>query len=69
LAIGGAVGHRGRVDRSTSLSRPGNIQVEVEGQTMILKGKVRSNDERRLAEGLIRLTPGMRAVRNELIVE
>jgi osmotically-inducible protein OsmY len=43
--------------------------VEVDGQTVILKGKVPSEDERRLAEGLIRLTPGVRAVRNELIVE
>jgi hypothetical protein len=60
---------RAVIARSTSLSRPGNIQVEMEGQTVILKGKVPSEDERRLAEGLIRLTPGVRAVRNELIVE
>jgi hypothetical protein len=60
---------RAVIARSTSLSRPGNIQVDVEGQTVILKGKVPTEDERRLAEGLIRLTPGVRAVRNELIVE
>jgi hypothetical protein len=60
---------RAVIARSTALSRPGNIQVDVEGQTVILKGKVPSDEERRLAEGLIRLTPGVRTVRNELIVE
>jgi osmotically-inducible protein OsmY len=57
------------IARSTSLSTAGNIQVEVEGQTVFLKGKVPSDDEPRVAEGLIRFTPGVRAVRNELILE
>ena len=60
---------RAVIARSTALSTPGNIQVEVEGQTVILKGKVPNDEERRLAEGLIRLTPGVRMVRNELVVE
>jgi hypothetical protein len=60
---------RAVIDHSTVLSRPGKNQVEVEGQTVILRGKVPTKEERRLAEGLIRLTPEARAMRNELIVE
>jgi osmotically-inducible protein OsmY len=60
---------RAVIARSTALSRPGNTQVEVVAQTVILKGKVANKEEPRLAEALIRLTLGVRAVRNELIVE
>ena len=35
---------------------------------MVLQGVVASDKERRLAEGLVRVTPGVRDVRNELVV-
>jgi hypothetical protein len=44
-----------------------NIEVTVEGGLVILKGQVASERERRLAEGVVRLTPGVREVRNELV--
>jgi osmotically-inducible protein OsmY len=38
----------------------------VEDKVVTIRGKVASDDERRLAEGLLRLAPGVRAVKNEL---
>jgi osmotically-inducible protein OsmY len=38
----------------------------MDGSTVVLRGSVRDDHERRLAEALVRLTPGVRAVRNEL---
>jgi hypothetical protein len=56
------------VNRSSALSRPGNIQVEAAGDVIVLRGKVANDDERRLIEGLVRLEPGVHEVRNELEV-
>jgi osmotically-inducible protein OsmY len=33
---------------------------------VVLRGTVTSDDDRRLAEGIVRLEPGVRVVRNEL---
>jgi osmotically-inducible protein OsmY len=54
------------IDRSSRLPSRGNIQVLSEGDTIVLRGQVGSERERRLAEGLLRLSPGVRQIRNEL---
>jgi osmotically-inducible protein OsmY len=54
------------IDRSSRLPSRGNIQVLSEGDTIVLRGQVASERERRLAEGLLRLSPGVRQIRNEL---
>jgi hypothetical protein len=52
--------------RSTSLNANRAIRVDVVGDTVVLRGMVADDHDRRMAEGLIRLTPGVRDVRNEL---
>jgi hypothetical protein len=53
---------------SERLPSRGNIRVEVDGPTIVLRGTVADDHERRLAEALARLTPGVRDLRNELSV-
>jgi len=57
---------QGMVNRSSALSRPGNVQVQAVGDVIVLRGKVADEDERRLVEGMVRLEPGVHEVRNEL---
>lgn len=57
---------RGVIARSTSLPSRGDWQVHMEGGTVVLRGNVADERERRLAERLVRLSPGVRDVRNEL---
>jgi len=57
---------QGIIDQSSALRNPRMIQIAMDGRTVILRGKVADEDERRLAENLIRLTPGVRQVQNEL---
>lgn len=45
-----------------------NIQVIADGGALVMRGEVRDDRERRFAEGLLRLTPGVRDLRNELVV-
>ena len=59
---------QGMVSRSSSLKNPSGVTVVVEGPIAILRGKVADDDEKRLVEGMLRLTPGVRGVRNELQV-
>jgi hypothetical protein len=55
------------IDRSSLLSNPRGINVGVEGNgVVVLRGNVRDEEEAKTAEGMIRLTPGVRQVRNEL---
>jgi hypothetical protein len=54
--------------RSERLPSRGDIRVEVDGPTVVLRGAVADEHERRLAEALARLTPGVRDLRNELNV-
>jgi hypothetical protein len=54
--------------QSNALPSSSNIQVAVDGGTVILRGLVADDHGRRLAEGMVRLTPGVRDVRNELVV-
>jgi hypothetical protein len=52
--------------RSTRLTTPAGISVTMDGNTVVLSGTVASEDERRLAENMLRLAPGVRDLRNEL---
>jgi hypothetical protein len=47
-------------------SRAG-ITVQVDGDAVVLQGRVATNEERRVVESLVRLTPGVNVVRNELV--
>ncbi|MBA4064948.1 MAG: hypothetical protein C0501_14790 [Isosphaera sp.] len=49
-----------------AISNPAGVQVLTEAGAVVLRGAVASPDEARLVEGMVRLTPGVRAVRNEL---
>lgn len=57
---------RAVLDRSISLSNPRAVEVATDGAVVVLRGTVKDEDEARLAENMIRLTPGVREVRNEL---
>jgi hypothetical protein len=57
---------RGAIDRSNRLTNPQNIQVSISGGVVMLTGQVDSDRDRRVAEGLVRLTPGVRDVDNQL---
>lgn len=59
---------RAILDRSTMIQNPTEIKVFVNGNTVTLRGTAINDDERRLVEGIVRLTPGVREVRNELAV-
>jgi hypothetical protein len=59
----------GTVFQGTSQLTPNsNIQVVVNGGTVVLRGQVANENERRVAEGMVRLEPGVREVRNEIRV-
>jgi hypothetical protein len=53
---------------SERLPSRGNIRVDVEGPVVVLRGTVADDHERRLAEAVARLTPGVHDLRNELTV-
>ena len=58
---------RGMLNRSTMISNPAGVQLAMaDGGTVVLRGAVRNQDEARTVEGMIRLTPGVRAIKNEL---
>jgi hypothetical protein len=54
------------IQQSSSLPSKANITVQVVGSTVILSGTVADDHERRLAANLLRLTPGVGQVRNDL---
>jgi len=54
------------ISQSTSLQASRNIQVSMDGPTIVLQGWAADEHDRRLAEGMVRLTPGVHDVRNEL---
>ena len=54
------------LSRATRLPSRDSIRVTTDGDTVVLRGQVRDERERRLAEAMIRLSPGVRLVRNEL---
>ena len=57
---------RGLLDRAPSLANPAGVQVQVDGNMVVLRGAVKDGDEARLVEGLVRLTPGVGRIANEL---
>ena len=54
--------------RSTSLSPNRDIRVVMDGPVVVLRGAVANDHDRSLAEALLRLSPGVHEVRNELEV-
>jgi hypothetical protein len=57
------------LERSTRLTPTRDIKVVAEGQIIVLQGWVADDHDRRLAEALVRLTPGVHEVRNELKIQ
>jgi hypothetical protein len=57
---------RGLIDRAGLTVPVGSVQVQVDGNAVLLRGAVRDSDEARLVEGLVRLTPGVSRITNEL---
>src|SRR5262249_15939060 len=55
------------IDQSAQLKSKG-LTVDVEGRVVVLRGDVATTRERRVAENIVRLTPGVREVQNELRV-
>ena len=61
---------RGMIARSSSLTNPSAIQVSYDEakNAIVLSGQAVDEDQARLVENMIRLTPGVRAVENQLTV-
>jgi hypothetical protein len=59
---------QGLIVRTPFLKQPNGVRIEVSGSTVILRGRVADDDERRLIEGMVRMEPGVREVRNELTI-
>jgi hypothetical protein len=59
---------RETIAKASKLESKDSILVALEGETLVLRGSAATDQERRLAESLIRLTPGVHDVRNELEV-
>ncbi len=57
------------LEKMPQIAKRSPIQVTVVGETAILRGRVASARDRELAENVVRLEPGVRDVRNELVVE
>jgi hypothetical protein len=55
------------VSRSSRLSNPSGIRVEMDGNTVVLKGRVADPEEKAFVESLVRTERGVDAVRNELV--
>jgi hypothetical protein len=56
------------LQQSSSLPTAKDLAVTLDGQTFVLKGTVATERERRVAEGVVLLTPGVSTVRNEIRV-
>ena len=59
---------QGAIARTPSflLSNPTAVQVQVDGNAVVLRGAVTNEDEFRMVEGIVRLTPGVGQIKNEL---
>lgn len=60
---------RDAIARSSMLKNKGSIQVAMNGGTVLLSGAVGSETERVTAEGMVRMTPGVGDVQNNLTVD
>jgi osmotically-inducible protein OsmY len=56
------------IDNSTVLTSRSGINVDVQGPVVVLRGQVASAKDRRIAEGMLRMTPGVLDVVNDLRV-
>jgi hypothetical protein len=54
------------IARASKLASRDSILVAMDGETLVLRGSAANERERRLAESLLRMTPGVYEVRNEL---
>jgi osmotically-inducible protein OsmY len=54
------------VASSSRITSKDNIQVVMDGDVLVLQGSVANDNERRFVENTVRMTPGVRDVRNEL---
>lgn len=55
---------------ASTLSPTAGVEATVgDGGLVVLRGKVADADEARLVEGMVRLTPGVKGVKNELVPE
>lgn len=54
--------------RTPQIARISPISVTMEKDTAVLRGQVRSQRDRQLAEDIVRLEPGVWGVRNELVI-
>jgi hypothetical protein len=60
---------RGALTGTSMISNAKGIQIDLDANNNVtLRGTVADDDERRLAEGLMRITPGVRAIKNELTI-
>jgi osmotically-inducible protein OsmY len=57
-----------RFDRSNRLKGKAQVQVTVEGPIVVLTGQAATERDRRLAEALVRMEPGVQSVDNRLAV-
>jgi hypothetical protein len=56
----------GMIARSNEISNPAGVSVSVERGIVTLSGTVRDIEEAKTIAGMIRLTPGVREVKNDL---
>jgi hypothetical protein len=59
---------RSVLDRSSFIRNPATVQVSASEGIVLLTGQVTSDKERRLVEGMVRTTPGVRNVQNNLTI-
>jgi hypothetical protein len=57
---------RNMLAQSGQLDSRDAVRVLMDGPAVVLQGVVADDDERRLVENMVRLTPGVNAIRNEL---
>jgi hypothetical protein len=58
---------QGLVQRSTQLTNPQTVEIAVQGRQVWLRGTVANPRERRHVESIVRLTPGVSSITNELV--
>jgi len=56
------------INKAPGLTTLGKVEASLEGTTAVLRGRVATEADRQLAEGIARLEPAVTAVRNELVV-
>jgi hypothetical protein len=57
------------ISRSARLPSKNSVQVNVQGDVVILSGSVGTYHERLIVEGIAKMTPGVREVQNQLQVK